>query len=174
MVSGNRGHTRRRSLGWAGASGTSTSRTETSLPHIPGHEPAGAIVAVGKDVVGLRPGQRVVPHLFVADADCPYTRTGEHAQAMHLRGILGVTMPGGFEEPEFPAVDTISIAQRELRLIGSRNGGLQDARDALELMASGVIRPVIAARYPLDQINLALLAVRNDEVRGRAVVTVKD
>src|SRR4029077_19438709 len=84
-----------------------------SLPHIPGHEPAGAIVEYGRDVTGLRAGprggpqpllavagpragQRVVPHLFVALADCPYTRTGQHAQAMHLRGILGVTMPGGF------------------------------------------------------------------------------
>jgi len=289
------------------------------LPHIPGHEPAGAIVAVGRDVAGLKPGQRVVPHLFVIEAECPYTRSGQHAQAMHLRGILGVTMPGGFaeyfkaparnllvlpdsvpsdiggltscavvtavhafrkaglqandtavvlgvggiglvlvqllhasgvrtlavdrdqaslrqavlagaetavaidtadacglvqnwaggerggvdcvfelvgkgatmkaaagfvrrggqivvvgEEAEFPAVDTIQIAQKELRLIGSRNGGLQDARDALAFMDQGIIRPLIAVRYPLDQINLALAAVREGAIRGRAVVTVND
>jgi propanol-preferring alcohol dehydrogenase len=290
-----------------------------NLPHIPGHEPAGTIVELGRDVKGLRPGQRVVPHLFVASADCPYTRAGEHAQATHLLGILGVTMPGGFaeyfkaparnvlvlpdsvpydiggltscavvtavhayrkarlevndtaivlgaggiglvlvqllhaagirtlaierdsasreqaiqagaqssleieaavagglvanwaggerggadcvfelvgkaatmkaaagfvrrggqivvigEEPEFPAVDTVLIAQKELRLSGSRNGGLQDARDALTLMGQGIIRPVIAARYPVDQINTALEAVRDGTIRGRAVVTLKD
>jgi len=288
------------------------------LPHIPGHEPAGAIVEVGRDVTGLRPGQRVVPHLFVARADCFYTRAGQHAQAMHLKGILGVTMPGGFaeyfkaparnllvlpesvpcdiggltscavitavhayrkallqvndtavvlgvggiglvlvqllhaagirtlavdrdsasleqaalagaetslaietadacglvenwaggerggvdcvfelvgkgatmkaaagfvrrggqivvigEEAEFPALDTIQIAHKELRIIGSRNGGLQDARDALALMDQGIVRPVIAVRYPLDQINLALEAVRKGAIRGRAVVTMK-
>jgi propanol-preferring alcohol dehydrogenase len=290
-----------------------------SLPHIPGHEPAGTIVEVGGNVGGLEPGQRVVPHLFVIESECPYARAGQHAQAMHLRGILGVTMAGGFaeyfkaparnllvlpdsvpcdvggltscavvtavhafrqasiqvgdtavvlgvggigllmvqllraagirtlavdrdaasleqatsagaasslaidtaeicprvldwaggekggvdcvfelvgradtmkaaasfvrrggeivvvgEEPEFPAIDTIQIAQNELRIIGSRNGGLQDARDALALLANGIIRPVIAARYPLDQINLALDAVRKGTIRGRAVVTVKN
>jgi propanol-preferring alcohol dehydrogenase len=290
-----------------------------NLPHIPGHEPAGTIVEVGSDVSALEPGQRVVPHLFVIDADCPFARAGKHAQAMHLRGILGVTMPGGFaeyfkaparnllvlphsvpfdiggltscavvtavhayrqaslqvgdtavvlgvggigllivqllraagirtlavdldsarleqavragagasltfeaaelcrlvqdwageekggvdcvfelvgkgatmkaaatfarrggqivvigEEPEFPAVDTIQIAQKELRLIGSRNGGLQDARDALALLEQGIIRPSIAAHYPLDQINVAIDAVRAGTMRGRAVVTIRD
>jgi propanol-preferring alcohol dehydrogenase len=290
-----------------------------ALPHIPGHEPAGVIVDVGRDVASFKPGQRVVPHLFVIEAECPYTRSGRHAQAMHLRGILGVTMPGGFaeyfkaparnllvlpdsvpsdiggltscavvtavhayrqatlqandtavvlgaggigllivqllrasgvrtlaidrepasleqaahagaercvaiesreicelvrnwangekegvdcvfelvgkaetmrtaagfvrrggqivvigEEAEFPAIDTIAIAQKELRLIGSRNGGLQDARDALALMEQGLIRPFVGARYPLDQINLALDAVRKGAIRGRAVVTMKD
>jgi propanol-preferring alcohol dehydrogenase len=288
-----------------------------SLPHIPGHEPAGVVVAVGKGVTGLQSGQRVVPHLFVAEAECPYTRTGQHAQATHLRGIIGVTLPGGFaeyfkaparnllvlpesvpfeaggltscavvtavhayrkaalqvndrtvvlgvggiglilvqilhaagvrtvavdrdkasleqalqagaehalaiadpetgpfienwsgareggvdcvfelagtaatmkaaasfvrrggqilvigEEAEFPAIDTIQIAQWELRIVGSRNGGLQDARDALEMLAREIIRPVIAARYPLDQINEALAAVRGGAIRGRAVVTM--
>jgi D-arabinose 1-dehydrogenase-like Zn-dependent alcohol dehydrogenase len=289
-----------------------------SLPHIPGHEPAGVVVEVGPDVAGLRPGQRVVPHLFITEADCCYTRTGRHAQAMNLRGILGVTLPGGFaeyfkaparnflvlpdavpfdvggltscavitavhayrkaalqmgdtavvlgaggiglilvqllraagirtlavdcdpasrelavqagaeralapdrgeetgrlvrdwadserggvdcvfelvgrsstmkaaadfvrrggqivvigEEAEFPAVDTILIAQKELRIAGSRNGGIQDARDALAMLARGTIRPVIAARYPLEQINEALEAVRGDAIRGRAVVTI--
>jgi propanol-preferring alcohol dehydrogenase len=290
-----------------------------SLPHIPGHEPAGVVAAVGSEIASLRPGQRVVPYLFVAEADCPYTRTGQHAQAMHLRGILGVTLPGGFaeyfkaparnllvlpdsvpydlgglascavvtavhayrkaalqvgdtaavlgvggiglilvqllheagirtlavdcnrlsleqaieagadqalaidvedtgrlirdwadeeqggvdcvfelvgraatmkaaaagvrrggqivvigEEAEFPAVDTIQIAQKELRIVGSRNGGLQDARDALAMLARGTIRPVIAARYPLDRINEALTSAASGAIRGRAVVTIKD
>jgi propanol-preferring alcohol dehydrogenase len=289
-----------------------------SLPHIPGHEPAGAIALVGRDVTSIKPGQRVVPHLFVFESECPYTRSGRHAQATHLKGILGVTMPGGFaeyfvaparnvlvlpesvpsdiggltscavitavhafrqaalqvnetavvlgtggigllivqllraagvrtlaidrqeaslelalqagaekavtlddtetpeflerwaggehggvdcvfelvgkaetmkaaagfvrrggqvvvigEEAEFPAIDTIAIAQKELRIIGSRNGGLQDARDALRFMEQQIIRPLIGARYPLDQINRGLDAVRNGAIQGRAVVTVK-
>ena len=78
------------------------------------------------------------------------------------------------EEAEFPALDTIQIAQQELQIIASRNGGLQDARDALAFMAQGIIRPVIAARFPLDQINFALAAVRQGTIRGRAVVTMRD
>src|SRR5580704_2776519 len=38
-----------------------------SLPHIPGHEPAGIVAAVGANVRGFTPGQAVVPHLFVFD-----------------------------------------------------------------------------------------------------------
>src|SRR5580704_12741515 len=68
------------------------------LPHIPGHEPAGIVVAVGSEVVEPEVGQAVIPHLFVFDRDCSYTRSGQHAQATHLRGILGVSLPGGFAQ----------------------------------------------------------------------------
>ena len=287
------------------------------LPHIPGHEPAGVVAVVGRNVRGLEPGQRVTTHLFVHDGDCPYTRTGQHAQATHLQGIVGVTLPGAFaeffavpaanvlplpdgvsfahggltgcaaitalhayrkaklqvgdsavvlgvggiglmlvqllrsggiqalaidrravnlelamqqgaavtrrpddpgldsaakqcgtpegfdvvfelvgsaatmalaarlvrrgggivvigEEPDFPAIDTITIAQRELQIIGSRNGGLQDASDVLDLMAHGIIRPVVAAEYPLDQINTALDLVRHGGAAGRVIIQVSN
>jgi propanol-preferring alcohol dehydrogenase len=288
------------------------------LPHIPGHEPAGIVVAVGSEVEQPKIGQAVVPHLFVFDRDCPYTRSGQHAQATHLRGILGVSLPGGFaqyfkaparnllpipdgvpldvagltscavitavhafrkaqlepldtavvlgaggiglilvqllrsagmqtmaidrsaasleqarqagaelavsfddpqavdevraaagagkdgadcvfelvgrsatmkfaaavarrggrivvigEEAEFPSIDTITLAQRELQIVGSRNGGLQDALDALDLLARGVLRPPIAAHFPLEQINDAFDLVRGGQANGRVIVTVK-
>jgi propanol-preferring alcohol dehydrogenase len=287
------------------------------LPHIGGHEPAGVVVEVGRDVGNVRPGQRVVPYLFVRGADCRYTRAGRHAQATHLAGIIGVTLPGGFaeyfkapaanvlplpdevpfeagglascavitavhawrraelqmgdvalvlgaggiglimlqilkaagvrtvcvsrsaaslrlaeqagaelalslaatdtaervrqftgdregadcvfemvgmsatmsaaadyvrrcgkivvigEEAEFPAIDTIRIAQRELAIIGSRNGGLQDALDALEMMARGIIRPPIAARYPLAEVNQALACLRDGKAHGRIILNIR-
>jgi propanol-preferring alcohol dehydrogenase len=288
-----------------------------NLPHIPGHEPAGVVVEVGPGVTDVRPGQRVVPHLFIRAADCCYSRAGQHAQALHLEGILGVTLPGGFaeyfkaparnllplpdavpfdaggltscavitavhayrkaelqandsavvlgaggiglilvqllkaggvrtaavsrsarslelavqcgadlaarldapdaaarvrefsgrdgvdavfenvgtaatmraaaeyarrggrlivigEEPEFPAIDTIQIAQRELQIIGSRNGGVQDALDALDLTARGVIRPPIAQRLPLSRFNEAMEHVRHGQAHGRVVIVLKE
>lgn len=290
-----------------------------NLPHVMGHEPAGIAVRAGHDVDDSIIGRRVVPHLFVARRECSFTRRGQHAQATHLEGIIGVTMPGGFaeyfvapernlltlpdnvpfdvggltscavitavhayrksaleandtavvlgaggiglliiqllakegvrtvavsrsavslelatqagaelalsidspettgrirqfaggenegvdcvfemvgradtmnaaasfaarggriivigEEPEQPAIDTITIAQRELQIIGSRNGGHQDAIDSLAMMSSGVIRPRIAGRYPLDEINEAFGHVRSGEAHGRVIVTVKD
>jgi propanol-preferring alcohol dehydrogenase len=290
-----------------------------SLPHVPGHEPAGVVAAVGLDVTDLKLGQRVVPHLFVFDRDCRYTRCGQHAQAIHLRGIIGVSLPGGFadyfkaparnlllvpdgapsdiagltscavitavhayhkaalgpletaavlgaggiglilvqllraagvrtaavdqspaslilaqqagaertvlfddatavqevcafagperegvdcvfelvgraatmkfaaaitarggrvvvigEEAEFPAIDTITLAQRELQIIGSRNGGLQDARDALDLLARGVLRPPVAGHFPLERINDAFGLVRSGQAQGRVIITTRD
>ena len=289
-----------------------------NLPHIPGHEPSGVVVAVGSEVADFEIGQAVVPHLFVYDRECRYTRRGHHAQATHLRGILGVSLPGGFaeyfkaparnllvvpdgvpfdvagltscavitavhafrkaalepmdtvvvlgaggiglilvqllratgirtiavdrsptsldqarqaraelavstddpqavdqvrgmagagrdgvdcvfelvgraatmqfaaavaarggrivvigEETEYPAIDSITLAQRELQLIGSRNGGLQDALDALDLLACGVLRPPIAAHFPIDEINDAFDFVRSGKATGRVIMGIK-
>jgi len=288
------------------------------LPHIPGHEPAGVVVEVGSKVEQIAVGQRVVPHLFVSNGDCRHTRAGQHAQASHLQGILGVTMPGGFaeyfkvparnllplpdnvpfdvggltscavitavhayrksclqmndtavvlgaggiglmlvqllssagvrtvavsrspeslelaaqsgaglalsinaadtaerirkfagsekdgadcvfelvglaetmqaaadytarggrivvigEEAEYPAIDTIQIAQRELQIIGSRNGGKQDALDALEMMSAGIIRPQIVKVFSLADFNEAMDFVRRGEAHGRVIVKIK-
>jgi propanol-preferring alcohol dehydrogenase len=78
------------------------------------------------------------------------------------------------EEAEFPAIDTITLAQRELQIIGSRNGGLQDALDALELLARGDVRPPIAGRFPLERINEAFAFVRGGQAQGRVIVTIAE
>ena len=74
------------------------------------------------------------------------------------------------EEPEFPAIDSIALAQREIEIVGSRNGGRADAATALGLMATGVIRPRIARRVTLDGLNDALDAMRAGMIHGRIVV----
>lgn len=74
------------------------------------------------------------------------------------------------EEAEFPAIDTIALAQREIEIVGSRNGGRKDAQEALALMAQGVIRPYVADRIELDGINAALEAMRSGRVHGRIIV----
>jgi propanol-preferring alcohol dehydrogenase len=74
------------------------------------------------------------------------------------------------EEAEFPAVDTIAIAQREIEIVGSRNGSRRDAAEALALMADGVIRPRIADRIALEKLNDAMSAMRRGSVHGRIVV----
>jgi len=74
------------------------------------------------------------------------------------------------EEPEFPAIDSIALAQREIEIVGSRNGGRDDAARALALMAKSVIRPRIDRRVTLDGLNDALDAMRAGAIRGRVVV----
>ena len=77
------------------------------------------------------------------------------------------------EEADFPAINTIQIAQRELQIIGSRNGGMQDAVDAIDMLATGIIQPPIAKRYPLDRFNEAIDDVRGGKTHGRVVIEVK-
>jgi propanol-preferring alcohol dehydrogenase len=287
------------------------------FPHIPGHEPAGVIAALGAAVQGWSVGDRVVPHLFLTCGQCEYCRTGRDAQCARLAGVLGVTTAGGFaqffkvrarnllrlpeavsfeagglvscavitalhayrrarlrandvalvlgsggigqiliqllrsagartvavsrsqqsldmarqaqahlaiplgspdaarqiqefsdgqgahcvfecvgtsatmaaasqfvrrggqiivigEEPDFPAIDTIQIAQRELEIIGSRNGSVQDAADALALMAAQVIRPPIVGRFPLEELNQAIEMMRRGQAHGRLVLVIKE
>ncbi len=72
-----------------------------------------------------------------------------------------------------PAIDTTEIAQRELEIIGSRNGTRQDLVEALQLLATGVVKPYIAARFPLCEINAAFEYMRNQPL-GRVVVVVKE
>jgi propanol-preferring alcohol dehydrogenase len=74
------------------------------------------------------------------------------------------------EEPEFPAIDTIALAQREIEIVGSRNGGRADAHEAMDLMARGVIRPHVARQITLDGLNDALGDMRAGKVHGRVVV----
>ncbi|MBI3840102.1 MAG: alcohol dehydrogenase catalytic domain-containing protein [Planctomycetia bacterium] len=286
------------------------------LPHIPGHEPAGLVAAIGSRVGNIQVGQRVVPHLFVTCGQCSCCRGGRDAQCMHVAGVLGVTLPGAFaeyfavparnllmlpdnvgfdagglvscavvtamhayrrarigvndtvvvlgaggigliliqllkaagakvvvvsraeqslrmaaeydadlmlladapdcaeqirefssgegsscvfecvgtgatmqaaasfaasggqiivigEEPEFPRIETIQIAQRELEIIGSRNGSRQDAADALEMISAGTIRPPIVQHVPLEEINEAFDFIRSGQAHGRIVVILK-
>ena len=288
-----------------------------SLPHVPGHEPAGIIAEKGERVQGFEVGQAVVPHLFLTCGHCHYCRTGRDAQCVNVEGIIGVTTGGGFaeyfkaparnllpmpegvsfgvagltscatitavhayrrarlrvgdtvvvlgtggigqiliqilkhagvqvvgmsrserslelarqvgadfcialgdqqaaekvidfsgglgaavtfecagfsatmkmaascaarggqivvigEEAEFPEIDTIQLAQRELEIIGSRNGSKQDAADALDWVAQGIIDPPIVQRFSLDQINDGLAVVRDGSAHGRVVVDVAE
>ena len=56
----------------------------------------------------------------------------------------------------------------------ARNGGLQDAIDALKLLAAGVIRPRIVGRYPLADINQALRQVREGQTPGRVIIQFRE
>jgi D-arabinose 1-dehydrogenase-like Zn-dependent alcohol dehydrogenase len=78
------------------------------------------------------------------------------------------------EEAEYPAIDTIQIAQRELEIIGSRNGSRQDAADAIAWIARGIVRPPVVRRVSLEQINEGMSMVREGTAHGRVVVVVRE
>ena len=77
------------------------------------------------------------------------------------------------EEAEFPEIDTIQIAQRELEIIGSRNGSKQDVLDSLTMMRQGLISPAVVKTFSLEEIAEAMDFVRSGKAHGRVVIVVK-
>ncbi len=67
------------------------------LPHVPGHEISGEVADAG-DGVDLPRGQRVVVHNYWGCGRCPYCVEGQENLCDALRGWVGFTSPGGFEE----------------------------------------------------------------------------
>src|SRR5918912_1158196 len=67
------------------------------LPHVAGHEIAGVVDQAGPGTT-LRPGQRVVVYNYWACGTCRSCRAGEETVCLNLRGWVGFTSPGGFQE----------------------------------------------------------------------------
>ncbi|MDA4136509.1 MAG: alcohol dehydrogenase catalytic domain-containing protein [Thaumarchaeota archaeon] len=68
------------------------------LPHIPGHEPSGVVAKVGSDVKSFKPGDRVVPYLFITCGECWYCKSGRDSMCSNLKGIIGVISDGAFAQ----------------------------------------------------------------------------
>jgi 2-desacetyl-2-hydroxyethyl bacteriochlorophyllide A dehydrogenase len=97
-------------------------------------------------------------------------------QRQSLDAACRIVMNGGRvvvigEQDEPSSVTSTEIAQRELEIIGSRNGTRQDMVEAIHLVERGAVRPPVAAVFPLEEINQAVQCVR-DGAAGRVVVQV--
>ena len=103
--------------------------------------------------------------------DCVGSTPSLAAACRWVRNGGRVVVIGESGQP--PAITSTEIAQRELEIIGSRNGARQDFVEAIRLVQCGAVRPPIAARFPLEDINAALGLVRSDPL-GRVVVVVRD
>jgi D-arabinose 1-dehydrogenase-like Zn-dependent alcohol dehydrogenase len=69
-----------------------------TTPHIPGHEPAGEVVAVGAEVRDIAVGDHVAVAIFLNCGECDYCRTGREQICPHLRGRVGFTITGAYAE----------------------------------------------------------------------------
>jgi L-iditol 2-dehydrogenase len=63
----------------------------------PGHEIAGEVVEVGRDVEGLATGDAVAVEPLVVCRECVYCRTGNY-QLCRSFNVLGLSRPGGLAE----------------------------------------------------------------------------
>ena len=67
------------------------------LPHVPGHEISGEIAALGPEAQGCV-GDRVVVFNYWACGRCAHCQAGDETLCERLRGWVGFTSPGGFQE----------------------------------------------------------------------------
>jgi D-arabinose 1-dehydrogenase-like Zn-dependent alcohol dehydrogenase len=79
------------------ASGAMPFSASLPLPHVPGHEVAGEVVALGPGAQG-RVGERVVVYNYWACRTCAYCQAGQENLCTQLRGWVGFTSHGGFQE----------------------------------------------------------------------------
>ncbi len=96
--------------GWVGHD------ADIQLPHVPGHEFAGVVKAVGADVRKWKAGDRVTVPFVAACGNCPECHAG-HQQVCDHQSQPGFTHWGSFAE-------YVAIAQADLNLVA-----LPDALD---------------------------------------------
>ncbi len=72
--------------------------TQPKLPLVPGHQIAGEVVGMGKNVSRFAPGDRVgVPWLGYTDGTCPYCQADQENLCEHAK-FTGYDLDGGYAE----------------------------------------------------------------------------
>ncbi|MBJ6370723.1 zinc-dependent alcohol dehydrogenase family protein [Sedimentitalea arenosa] len=74
-----------------------TGADPVDLPHVPGHEYCGEVIAVGRDVRRWRVGDRVIAPFILACGRCPECAAG-HQTICAEQVVPGFTAPGAFAE----------------------------------------------------------------------------
>jgi 2-desacetyl-2-hydroxyethyl bacteriochlorophyllide A dehydrogenase len=64
-----------------------------------GHEPAGIVDKVGSDVTEFRPGDRVLPYIFLIPPGSRWYQSSREQLCPEMAGVIGVkNLPGGYAE----------------------------------------------------------------------------
>ncbi|HEX9245053.1 MAG TPA: zinc-binding dehydrogenase, partial [bacterium] len=82
--------------------------------------------------------------------------------------VVGYTTQAG----EYPPLPTERLVLGQITVLGTRYATRLDLRQALGLVARGLVRPVISGMVPLANANEALAMVREDRATGRVVVRI--
>ncbi len=86
----------------------------TVMPHVPGHELSGVVTAIGPDVTGHRPGDRVTTPFICACGRCPSCKAGAQQVCEHQ------TQPGFTHWGSF--ADYVTIDDADVNLIALPDG----------------------------------------------------
>jgi threonine dehydrogenase-like Zn-dependent dehydrogenase len=142
-------------------------------PRVPGHEPAGEVVAVGKGVEHFKEGDRVVMEPSLTCGHCEYCLKGQHNNCIHCVFMGGcqtdgmlreyVTIPAGnatrfpkaFDFAKATLAEPLAVMMHMLELVDIHVG------DTVCVTGSGPIGMLAAATAKVD----AVL----ESTRGRGV-----
>jgi len=69
-----------------------------SVPRIIGHEIAGEVVEVGKQVTTVKVGQRVCVYFYLTCGVCEFCRKNRETLCRNFRGYVGAVIDGGYAE----------------------------------------------------------------------------
>jgi D-arabinose 1-dehydrogenase-like Zn-dependent alcohol dehydrogenase len=112
-------------------------------------------------------------------ADLVVDTVGHHGS---VAACAGMARPGGrivvlgytTAADEYPPLPTERLVLGQLTLLGTRYTTRLELARAIDLVARGLVRPLISAEVPLGRANEALALVRNDEAIGRVIVRIAD
>jgi len=104
-----------------------------------GHEPAGEIVAVGKNVEGLAVGQRVALEPAITCGHCEFCRSGHHNNCVSSIFMGTSQMPGLF---------------REFAVMPVRN--VVTLPDSLSFVAATILEPLSVILHILELVDIRL------------------
>jgi D-arabinose 1-dehydrogenase-like Zn-dependent alcohol dehydrogenase len=110
-------------------------------------------------------------------ADCVVDTVGHHGS---LRAAADLVRTGGrivlvgytAAAADYPPLPAERIVLGQITVAGSRYVTRRELHRAFDLVARGLVRPIVAEEVPLEHANDALAMVRADRVTGRVVVRV--
>lgn len=68
------------------------------LPHVLGHEIAGTVTEIGRNVKGVQKGERVLVYVYDTCGYCEYCKNGKDNECVNRVGYVGSSRWGGYEE----------------------------------------------------------------------------
>ncbi|MEI6275512.1 MAG: alcohol dehydrogenase catalytic domain-containing protein [Prolixibacteraceae bacterium] len=148
----------------------------TKLPLIPGHEFAGIVEAVGRDVKDIYPGEKVTVDPILWCGKCAACQVGHYPACTALK-LIGIDLDGGFAQyvaapahTVFKIPDHISdeyAALIEILSIGfhaSSRSGLREQDDVLIMGAGKVGQSILHAASTITKGRIFLADILDDRL----------
>jgi len=114
----------------------------TRLPHVPGHELAGVVQEVGKEVRHWKPGDRVTVPFVCACGTCPECRSGNHQVCDHQfqPGFTGWGSFAQYVALRYADVNLVRLPE-EIDFVTAASLGCRFATSFRAIVAQGRVAP---------------------------------
>ncbi len=172
---------------WAGASGLGSAAIEIAqlvgarvIASAGGETKRAALAALAPDLVLDHYAQDVVAavrdYTGGAGASVVFEHVGSAtwARSLELCAPGGTIVSAGATSGDEVTMDVTAMFVKQVRILGSRLGTMDDALSAIRHFDSGRFRPLIGAVLPLEQVGEGHRMLERGDVAGKSVVRVAD